>query len=75
LLLADLPGELFRAVADNQLALSSIPLVSRADKLVLIVDGARLRDPTARASVLTRVRQLLERLSLTRYPTRVRSLL
>ena len=66
--LADLPGELFRAVADNQLALSSIPLVSRADKLVLIVDGARLRDPTARASVLTRVRQLLERLSADSLP-------
>jgi len=63
LLLADLPGALFRAIADNQLALSSIPLVRRADKLVLIVDGGRLRDPATRASVLTRVRQLLERLA------------
>jgi hypothetical protein len=68
LLLADLPGELFRAVADNQLRLSSIPLVRRADKLVLIVDGARLRDPAARASVLTRVRQLLERLAADSLP-------
>ncbi|HEX2703166.1 MAG TPA: hypothetical protein VHM72_07020, partial [Solirubrobacteraceae bacterium] len=31
LLIADLPGELFRAVADNQLALSSLPIVRRAD--------------------------------------------
>jgi len=68
LLLADLPGELFRAVADNQLALSSIPLVRRADKLVLLVDGARLRDPAARSSVLTRVRQLLERLAADSLP-------
>ena len=68
LLLADLPGELFRAVADNQLALSAIPLVRRADKLVLIVDGARLRDPAARSTVLTRVRQLLERLAADSLP-------
>jgi nicotinamide riboside kinase len=68
LLVADLPGELFRAVADNQLALSSIPLVRRADKLALIVDGARLRDPGERASVSTRVRQLLERLAADSLP-------
>jgi hypothetical protein len=68
LLLADLPGELFRAVADNQLALSALPLVRRADKLVLIVDGARLRDPAERSSVLTRVRQLLERLAADSLP-------
>jgi hypothetical protein len=68
LLLADLPGELFRAVADNQLALSAIPLVRRADKLVLIVDGARLRDPAERSSVLTRVHQLLERLAANSLP-------
>jgi hypothetical protein len=68
LLLADLPGALFQAIADNQLALSSIPLVRRADKLVLIVDGGRLRDPATRASVLTRVRQLLERLSADELP-------
>jgi hypothetical protein len=68
LLVADLPGELFRAVADNQLALSAIPLVRRADKLVLIVDGARLRDPATRSTVLTRVRQLLERLAADSLP-------
>jgi hypothetical protein len=68
LLIADLPGELFRALADNQIAPSAIPLVRRADKLALIVDGARLRDPAARAAVLTRVRQLLERLAVASLP-------
>jgi hypothetical protein len=68
LLIADLPGELFRALADNQIALSAIPLVRRADKLALIVDGARLRDGAARAAVLTRVRQLLERIAAASLP-------
>ena len=68
LLIADLPGELFRALADNQIALSAIPLVRRADKLALIVDGARLRDSAVRAAVLTRVRQLLERIGAASLP-------
>jgi hypothetical protein len=63
LLLADLPGALFRALADNRLALSAIPLAQRSDKLALIVDGGRLRDRNERASVLTCTRQLLERLA------------
>jgi hypothetical protein len=68
LLIADLPGEQFRALADNQIPLSSIPLVRRADKLVLIVDGGCLRDPARRASALTRTRQLLERLAADSLP-------
>jgi hypothetical protein len=68
LLIADLPGEFFRALADNQLALSAIPLVRRADKLALIVDGARLCDPPSRASVLTRVHQLVERIAANSLP-------
>ncbi len=68
LLIADLPGELFRALADNQIALSAIPLVRRADKLALIVDGARLRDTATRAAVLTRVRQLVERIATASLP-------
>ena len=68
LLIADLPGELFRALADNQIALSAIPLVRRADTLALIVDGARLRDSAVRAAVLTRVRQLLERIGAASLP-------
>ena len=62
LLLADLPGEVFRQLADNQLATSGIPLLRRADKLAVLVDGARLCDHDTRASALTRARQLVERL-------------
>ena len=62
LLIADLPGEVFRRLADNQLVADSIEWLTRADKLVLLVDGARLCDVALRSSSLTRVRQLLERL-------------
>jgi hypothetical protein len=68
LLIADMPGRLFRALADNQLTLNAIPLARRADKLALIVDGGRLRDPSSRASVLTGLRQLLERVSTQALP-------
>jgi len=63
LLLADLPGELVRRLADNQISAEEVPWLNRADKLVLMVDGARLRDPTVRSFTLTRVRQIAERIS------------
>ena len=63
LLLGDLPGELFRKLADNQLDSSELPWLHRADKLVLLVDGAQLCDPGTRSSPITRVRQLAERLA------------
>ena len=63
LLITDLPGEVFRRLADNQLAADSIEWLGRADKLVLLVDGARLCDHALRSSSITRVRQLLERLA------------
>jgi hypothetical protein len=62
LLLADLPGEVYRRLADNYLAADEVPWLRRADKLVLLVDGERLLDPNTRSATLTRVRQLLERL-------------
>lgn len=68
LLLADLPGEIFRQLADNQLSASDIPLLPRADKLALLIDGDRLRKPGTRASALTRARQLLERLQANSLP-------
>lgn len=68
LLLADLPGELFRQMADNQLPASELPFLPRADKLALLIDGGRLRDQGARASVLTRARQLIERLQAESLP-------
>src|SRR5579862_6337037 len=60
LLLADLPGELFRRLADNQISAASIPWLERADRLVFLVDGAKLIDGSTRATALTRVRQLLD---------------
>ena len=68
LLIADLPGEVFRALADNQIAITSIPIMRRADKLALLVDGACLRDPLRRASVSTRLHQLIERLAADALP-------
>jgi hypothetical protein len=62
LLLANLPGEVFRRLADNQISAADVPWLRRADKLVLVVDGERLCDAAGRSAALTRVRQLLERL-------------
>ena len=62
LLFADLPGELFQRLADNQIAVSTIPWMGRADKLVVLVNGARLVNVETRSQTLTRTRQLLERL-------------
>ena len=63
LLMADLPGEVFRRLADNQISADSIDWFARADKLVLLVDGACLLDAAQRSGSVTRVRQLIERLS------------
>lgn len=68
LLLVELPGHIVRRLADNQVSASSIPLLRRADKLALILDGDRLCDPDTRASVVTRARQLLERLQTAALP-------
>ena len=62
LLFAELPGELVLRLADNQVPATEIPWLRRADKLGLLIDGERLTDPAGRAMVLTRVRQLVERL-------------
>ena len=68
LLVADMPGEVFRQLGDNQLTARDIPLLPRADKLALLIDGGRLRDPATRGSALTRARQLLERLQASALP-------
>jgi hypothetical protein len=61
LLFAEMPGELFTRFADNQVRPDEIPWLRRADKLALLADGMRLRDPASRSMVPTRIRQLLER--------------
>jgi hypothetical protein len=59
LLFADLPGEVFRQLRDNEIAPADLPLLVRADKLALLADGMRLADPDRRANVASGVRQLL----------------
>jgi len=68
LLLTDLSGEVYRRLADNQMSATEIPWLARADKVVLLVDGARLLDVGARSSTLTAARQLLERLRACELP-------
>lgn len=63
LLFADLPGELFRRIRDNDLSATDVPLLQRADKLAILVDGDRLADPARRSTVVSNARQLIERLS------------
>jgi hypothetical protein len=63
LLLADIPGEAFRQLRDNEIAPAELPVLKRADKLALLADGARLVDPNARANVASGVRQLLRAIS------------
>ena len=62
LLLAELPSEIFRQLADNQLSTAGIPLLRRGDKLALLIDGGALCENETRAAVLTRARQVIERL-------------
>jgi hypothetical protein len=62
LFLADIPGEVFRRLADNQIDATEIRWLPRADKVVLLVDGARLCDEGARSTAIVRARQLLERI-------------
>jgi hypothetical protein len=59
LLFADLPGEVFRQLRDNEIGPADLPLLVRADKLALLADGTRLADPHRRANVVSGIRQLL----------------
>jgi Double-GTPase 2 len=68
LLFAELPGEAFRRLADNEAAADDGPWLRRADRIAFVVDGRRIRDPTTRAMVLTRVRQFVERLRASQLP-------
>ena len=62
LLFADIPGEVFRELRDNQLSPDDVPLLARADKLGLCIDGRRLAHPETRPTVASFVRQFLARL-------------
>lgn len=63
LLFADLPGESFRAIRDNEISPAQVPYLAQADKVAILVDGALLADLGERAFAINTTRQLIERLS------------
>ena len=63
LLLADIPGELFRRIRDHELSPADIRLLSRTDKLAILVDGARIADPGGRATAISFAHQLIDELA------------
>lgn len=63
LLFADLPGESFRAIRDNEISPDQVPYLAQADKVAILVDGALLADLGERSFAINTTRQLIERLS------------
>jgi hypothetical protein len=59
LLLADIPGELFRRIRDHELTPKDVPLLEHADKLAILVDGAWIADPGRRSAATSFARQLI----------------
>jgi len=68
LVFSDLPGETFRRIANNEVSPADFPLISRADKLAFIADGALLADPGARSTVVSFINQLLDRFEKAELP-------
>jgi hypothetical protein len=68
LVFADLPGELFRQFRDNEISPADFPLLARADKLAVLVDGQLIADPARRAAAYTFAGQLVDRLVATDLP-------
>ena len=63
LLFADLPGESFRAIRDNEISPDQVPYLAQADKVAILVDGKLLADLSERPFAINTTRQLIERLS------------
>jgi double-GTPase-like protein len=62
LLIADVPGEVFRQLRDRERDVASVPLLNRADKLAVLIDGEMLSKPGERSSAVSFTRQLIESL-------------
>lgn len=60
LLLADRTGEQYRPVADNPSVAAELVEVKRADVITVLVDGARLLDPTSRHGVRSDIQMILQ---------------
>lgn len=69
LVFSDLPGETFRRIVNNEASPADFPLLSRADKLAFIADGALLADPGVRPTVVSFINQLLDRFDKAELPT------
>lgn len=63
LLFADVPGEVFRQVRDSETEPSELPLLTRADKLAVLVDGELLASTDTRSAAVSFARQLVARLA------------
>ncbi len=59
LLLSDRAGEIYQRVRDHTEMVSTLDEVPRADRLVLLLDGERIRDPLERHGALQSTRQTL----------------
>ena len=59
LMLSDRAGEMYRRARDNSKVVSELLEVAKADRLVLLLDGARLIIPAERSGAFQSVRQTL----------------
>jgi hypothetical protein len=60
---ADLSGERFESLRDHQLTSADLPILARADHIVLTVDGERISDTRRRHSVVPDLRVMLRSMS------------
>lgn len=59
LLLADMPGETFKAIRDSSDAVNSLRILQRADSITLLLDGALLIDRRSRHNAAADSRMIL----------------
>jgi hypothetical protein len=59
LLLSDRAGEVYRQARDDSSVVSTLEEIPRSDRLILLLDGARIADPFERNGALHSVRQTL----------------
>jgi hypothetical protein len=59
LLMADRSGEVYRSARNNSTVVATLPEISQADRIVLLLDGSRVADPVERNGAIQSVRQTL----------------
>jgi hypothetical protein len=63
LLIADIPGEVFRRIRDHEISTGDVPLLSQAEKFVIVVDGGLIARPGARTTATHFAQQLVGELT------------